>query len=153
MGSFFDSGPLPEDWKDIQRWLGKDIPWKLAEKWDQGIDSAWLNQYVKDMLKKSRPEARVLAQDLVRIDVAKEGSYVNVTIQLPPQTDIRNLQLFATSDRLKLTGLPGDKKRAIRFPCLVYVRTGKAVLKKDRLLIRFRRRPPEKSEYELFIHS
>ncbi|MCD9021370.1 hypothetical protein [Cohnella silvisoli] len=155
MSSFFDSGPLP-DWKDIQRWLGKDIPWNLAERWDQAGDSNWLNQYVKDMMTKSRQETpfrQTQTQDNMKIDAIKDNNYVNVTIRLDPEMDLRHLQLFATSERLKITGLSGDRKRAIRFPCPVYARSGKAVMKKDRLLIRFKRRPLEKSEYELFIQS
>jgi hypothetical protein len=152
MSSFFDSGPLP-DWKDIQKLLGKDIPWKLADNWDRVGDSKWLNQYVNDLLARKKTEVRVQAQEIVRVDVTKETKYVNVTIWLPQDTDLRRLQLFATSDRLTLIGLLGDKKRLVRFPCQVNARTGKAIMKKDRLLIRFRRKPPEKSEYELFIQS
>jgi hypothetical protein len=153
LSSFFDSGPLP-DWKDIQKWLGKDIPWNLVEKWDQGNDSAWLNQYVKDMMnKRAKPEAMLHGESVVRIDSEKDAKYVNVTIRLSPETDYRDLQLFATSERLKLIGLPDNKKRVIRFPCLVYAGTGTVRQKKNELQARFRRRPPEKSEYELFIRT
>jgi HSP20 family molecular chaperone IbpA len=152
MSSFFDSGPLP-DWKEIQKILGHDIPWKLVEKWDQSGDTDWLNQFVKDMMKKSKSEATVHTQGLVRMDAVKDAKHVNVTIRISPETELHRLQLFATSDRLMLTGLPNDKKRAIQLPCLVYARTGKAQLKKDQLLVRFRRRPPEKTEHELFIRS
>jgi hypothetical protein len=153
MSSFFDSGPLP-DWKDIQQLLGKEIPWNLANNWERVGDSNWLNQYVNDMLIRKKSEAQVQDHsEVVRVDVTKETNFVNVTVRLPPDTDLRRLQLFATSDRLTLIGLPGDKKRGIRFPCQVNARSGKAVMKKDRLLIRFRRKPPEKSEYELFIQS
>ncbi|WP_256757139.1 hypothetical protein [Cohnella sp. WQ 127256] len=153
MSSFFDSGPLP-DWKHIQQWMGKDIPWKLMENWDQGGDSNWLNQYVKNMMQNSKNIARVQAQSLVQIETKQDAKFVSVTIKLDSDIDLNKLQLFATVDRLKITGLPGDKKRTVRFPSLVYARTGKAVMKKERqLVIRFKRRPPEKSEYELFIQS
>ncbi len=153
MSSFFDSGPLPE-WKDIQKWLGKEIPWKLAENWDRDSDSNWLNDYVKNILQHSKPEARMHTQSLVEMETRQDAKYVHVTVRLSPEIEIRKLQLFATSDRLKLIGLPADKKRSIRLPCLVHARTGQAVMKKDRLLVvRFKRRPPEKSEYELFIRS
>jgi hypothetical protein len=152
MSSFFDSGPLP-DWKDIQQLLGKDIPWNLASNWDRIGDSDWLNKYVNDILARKKTEVRVQAEEIVRVDVTKDTNYVNLTVKLPQDMDIRRLQLFATSDRLTLIGLPGDKKRVIRFPCQINARSGKAVMKKDRLLIRFRRKPPEKSEYELFIQS
>jgi hypothetical protein len=152
MSSFFDSGPLP-DWKDIQQLLGKEIPWNLVSNWDRKGDSDWLNNYVNDILARKKTEARVQTEESVRVEVTKETNYVNVTVRLPQDTDLRRLQLFATSDRLTLIGLPGDKKRGISFPCLVNARSGKAVMKKDRLLIRFRRKPSEKSEYELFIQS
>jgi hypothetical protein len=152
MSSFFDNGPLP-DWKDIQQLLGKEIPWNLAENWGRIGDSDWLNNYVKDILASKKTEARVQAEEIVRVNVTKDSNFVNVTVRLPQETDLRRLQLFATSDRLKLTGLPGSKNRSVRFPCQVYVRTGKAVMKKDHLLIRFKPKPPEKSEIELFIQT
>ncbi|BBI33045.1 hypothetical protein [Cohnella abietis] len=154
MSSFFDSGPLP-DWKEIQEWLGKDIPWKLAEKWDQGDEgnSNWLNHYVKNILQKSKQEAKVKSQSSIRMETKQEAKYVNVTIHLTPEVQLNRLRIYATTDRLKLAGLPDDMKQSIRFPCLVFPRTGRAVMKKDQLHIRFRRRPAEKSEYELFIDS
>ncbi|QMV44221.1 hypothetical protein [Cohnella cholangitidis] len=153
MSSFFDSGPLP-DWKDIQRWLGKDIPWKLAADWDRGGHSDWLNQYVKDILQNSKNAARTQSKSTFPMETKQNAKTVSVTIRLTPEVDLKQLQLFATPDRLRIVGLPGDKKRVARFPCLVYARSGKAVLDKDRaLVIRFKRRPPEKSEYELFIQS
>ncbi|RED61688.1 hypothetical protein [Cohnella lupini] len=152
MSSFFDSGPLP-DWKDIQKWLGKDIPWKLVDNWDQGSDSNWLNHYVKNILEHSKPDARAHTQG-IQTETKHDAKFVHVSIKLSPEIEMSKLQLFATSDRLRLLGLPADKKRSVRLPCLVYARTGQAVMKKDRLLVvRFKRRPPEKSEYELFIRS
>ncbi|QJD82260.1 hypothetical protein [Cohnella herbarum] len=153
MSSFFDSGPLP-DWKDIQQLLGKDIPWKLAANWDAKGESNWINQYVKDILQKSKSDARVKAQSSVQMETKQDAKSVSVYIRLTPDTDPRKLQLFATPDRFRIEGLPGDLKKSIRLPYLVYARTGKATMKKDRVLVvRFKRRPPEKSEYELFIQS
>jgi hypothetical protein len=150
LNSFFDSGPLPE-WKDLRKWLGKDMPWDLVSKWNEEGEGDWLNQYVKEMMTKSKPAATVQSQQLLRIETVKDAKNVDVNIRLATGTDIQQLQLFATSERLKVTGLPNGKKRIIRFPCLVYPRSGKVELKMDQLLVRFRRRPPSKTEYELFI--
>ena len=88
------------------------------------------------------------------METKQDAKSVSVYIRLTPETDLRKLQLFATSDRLRVAGLPGDQKRAVRLPSSVYARTGKAAMKKDRVLVvRFKRKPPEKSEYELFIQS
>ncbi|MFC4302678.1 hypothetical protein [Cohnella boryungensis] len=153
MSSFFDSGPLP-DWKDIQQWLGKDIPWELAENWDRREDSGWLNDYIQKMMRQSKSAARIQARSPVQVELKQGAKYVDVKIGLLPDTDIKQLRLFATSEHLRLSGLPGDKKRVVRFPYLVYARSGKAVMKKEReLLVRFKRKPLEKSEYELFIQN
>lgn len=152
LSSFFDSGPLPE-WKDIEKWLGKDMPWEQVKKWDQEGGADWLGQYVKDMLKKPKPAARIQSLGLIRMEAVKHARFVDVTILLAPNSDLHSLQLFATIDQLKVIGLPNNKKRTIRFPCLVYPRSGKAVMKKDEIFIRFKRRPPEKLEHELFIRT
>ncbi|RKP57197.1 hypothetical protein D7Z26_04230 [Cohnella endophytica] len=153
MSSFFDNGPLP-DWKDLQKWLGKDIPWKLAENWDRKRESGWLDQYVQKMLQGAKSEAGIQSKNFVRTETRHDAKSVIVTIRLAPETDMHNLQLFATADRLKILGLPDDQKCSVRFPCLVYARSGKVSMAKDRVLVaRFKRRPSEKSEYELFIRT
>lgn len=139
MSSFFDSGPLP-DWKDIQKWLGKDMPWEQVKKWDKENDSDWLGQYVKEMMSKPKGKARVQSQGMIRMEAVKDAKYVDVTIQFASGTELRSLQLFAAPDYLRVSGLTNGKKRILRFPCLVYPRTGKAVMKKDQITIRFRRR-------------
>jgi len=150
MTDFFNNGPLP-DWKEIQKWLGKDIPWKLLENWDRRGDANWLNDYVKKIMQNSMPSL-VHSRSSFHAETKQDAKTVSLSIKLDPDTDIRKLQMFATSERLKFTGLPGDKKRVVRFPSLVYPRSGKAEMRKDRtLVIRFKRRPQEKSEYELFI--
>jgi|GEM_PF-762962 len=151
--SFFNSGPLP-DWQELRKWLGKDIPWKLAENWDRTGDDDWMNNYVKQILQNAKSGTNAPDRSALRTEIKQDGKYVRVAIRLAPEVDLRALQLMATSDRLKINGLPGDKKRVIRFPGPVYPRTGKAKMKADRqILIRFKRRPPEKSEYELFIQT
>lgn len=150
MSSFFDSGPLP-DWKIVQQWLGRDLPWKLVEQWDKRGDSDWLNAYVKNMMASAKKEASAKAKSIARMDVQKDAKFVTVSMAVNPDIDLRKLQLFATSDRMRVTGLPNDGKQAVRFPCLVYARSGKATMKIGQLIVRFKRRPPEKTEYELFI--
>lgn len=150
MSSFFDSGPLP-NWKQMQEWLGRDMPWDLVEKWDKRRDNSWLNEYVKNMMVHARKDARAKSKGLQRMDVQKDAKFVTVTMKLESEQALRGLQLFANSERLRVTGLPNDGKQSIRFPCLVYPRTGKAAMKKDRLVVRFKRRPAERNEYELFI--
>jgi len=151
MASFFDSGPLPE-WKQIQQWLGKDIPWKLVDTWDRQEDSGWINDYVKKLMKQTKIHANDQGNAPIRYETKQEAKYVTVSLRMAPDIDVKKVQLFATEDRLKLAGLPGDKKRAIRLPCLVYPRSGKTTTKKDgTLLVRFKRKPTEKTEIELFI--
>ncbi|MFC5467916.1 hypothetical protein ACFPPD_04235 [Cohnella suwonensis] len=161
MGSFFDSGPLP-DWKDVQQWLGKEIPWKLAEKWDRRGDSGWLDQYVKNILQHGKDGARIHANANgktgpsanARADVKRDAKTVTVTLRLAPSVQLRHLQLFVTSERLKITGLPDDEKKLVKFPCLVFPRSGRADMTGDGIVvIRFKRKPPEKLEHELFIRQ
>jgi len=148
--SFFDSGPLP-NWQQLRELLGKDIPWKLAENWDPG-EGDWINDYVKNLFKRAKSEVSPPERVEVHAETRQDSKYVNVAIRLSSKVDLRGLQLLATSERLKISGLPGDRKRLVRFPSLVYPRSGKASMKNDRLLVvRFKRKPPEKSEYELFI--
>lgn len=150
MGDFFDSGPLP-DWKIVREWLGRDLPWKLVEQWDKRGDTSWLNDYVKKMMAQSHKEAKAKAPGIVRMESRKDAKNVTVSLEVGSDAQLRSLQLFATSERLRVTGLPNDGKRVIRFPCLVYPRSGRASVKKGQLIVRFRRRPSEKNEYELFI--
>ncbi|MBW5446807.1 hypothetical protein GE107_12110 [Cohnella sp. CFH 77786] len=150
MASFFGSGPLP-DWSEIRNWLGKDLPWKLVEQWEKQDDGEWLDKIVRGLMKDRPESAKMETSSLVQIDTVKNAKKLTVTVRLPNNTDMRSLRLFATSERLKVEGLPEQRIHAIRFPCRVFPRTGVAEQKEDRILIHFRRRPADREEVELFI--
>jgi hypothetical protein len=153
VASFFDSGPLP-DFKEIQKFLGRELPWKLVEQWDKANDSAWLNEYVNKILQKAKlpPQApKAEEKAVVKAETARGEKYVNVSILFSSQVHPEDLRLHATSERLKIVGLPGNRKHIVRFPCLVYARTGRASWNNRRLTIRFKRRPGDRQEVELFI--
>ncbi|MBB6731604.1 hypothetical protein [Cohnella zeiphila] len=147
MSSFFDSGPLP-DFKEIQKWLGREIPWKLAERWEKAQNNDWLNRYVQDMMEK----AGKAANDGVwlRTDTVKDDKHVTVTLHPSKDLGEQDLRLFAATDRLRVTAGDG-RKRIVRFPCLVYPRTGKVLHKDGKLIAKFKRRRTERDEVELFI--
>jgi hypothetical protein len=153
MASFFGSGPLP-DWSEIRKWLGKEMPWDLVEQWEKADNGGWMEQFMQGMMKDS-PEtaAKPETKSLVQIDTVKNAKKLTVTVRIPPGTDMRGLRLFATSDRLKVEGLPGHRTHSVRFPCRVYPRSGKAEQSRDHILIEFRRRPVNGEEVELFIRS
>lgn len=159
MRSFFDSGPLP-DWKEIKRWLGKEMPWRQLKEWDQ-LDAQWLDQLLTRLFREedSEPEAPPQNRSMegtssaVQIDAVQHEKKLTVSVRIPPNTDWRSLRLFATSDRLRVTGLPGQKTQYLRFPCRVYPRTGRAVQKGNRIVVQFGRRPDSREEVELFIRS
>lgn len=155
MTSFFGSGPLP-DWNEIKRWLGKDIPWELAEKWEKAGDGEWLERFIQRLLKEQPAEqtAERTAEKtgpIVRIDTVKNAKHVSVSVKIPPGAAMRDLRLLANSDRLKVTGLLGGRTQVIRFPCRVVPRSGRAEVKGGRIVVHFRRRPVEEDDVELFI--
>lgn len=147
MSSFFDSGPLP-DFKEIQKWLGREIPWKLADRWERAQDNDWLNRYVRDMMEKAGKATN--DNVWIRTDMFKDDKHVTVTLHPSKGLGEQDLRLFAATDRLRVSAADG-RKRIVRFPCLVYPRTGKVLHKDGKLIARFRRRRTEKEEVELFI--
>jgi hypothetical protein len=163
MRSFFESGPLPS-WKEISQWLGKDlplkdIPWKELKEWYRA-DGEWMEQLLKRLFRdeqasgaSSQDRPREIASSAVQLDAVQHDKKLTVSVRLPPGTDMRSLRLFATADRLRVTGLPGQKTRFLRFPCRVYPRTGRAVQKGNRIIVQFGRRPDSREEVELFIRS
>jgi len=162
MRSFFESGPLPS-WSEIRAWLGKDMPWKDIP-WKElkdlyRADEEWLNQLLKRLFKEEKkPNAieapartRAAAAGAVQMDAVQHDKKLTVSVRLPAGTDMRSLRLFATSDRLRVTGLAGGKSHLLRFPCRVYPRTGRAVQRGQRIIVSFMRRPESREEVELFI--
>ncbi|GIO11844.1 hypothetical protein J19TS2_13990 [Cohnella xylanilytica] len=152
MTSFFDSGPLP-DFKEIQKWLGKELPWKLAEQWERANDNSWLNQYVQNILESSKRLPRREEERTIRTETSKDEKHVLVRLALPPNASQKEIRLFATADRLKITGLPDGRNKIVRLPCLILPRSGKAAWKNGRMTVKFRRRPVDRDEVELFIRS
>ncbi|WP_123040939.1 hypothetical protein [Cohnella candidum] len=153
MSSFFGSGPLP-DWSEFRKWLGKEIPWKLVEQWDQAENGEWLDSFVRGMMKKEIPETpKAESRSLFQIDTVKNAKNLTVTMRIPPGTHMRDLRLFATSDRLRITGLSGQRSHNVRFPCRVFPRSGRAEQSGDRVTMVFKRRPSDGQEVELFIRG
>ncbi|THF72590.1 hypothetical protein [Cohnella fermenti] len=150
MSSFFDSGPLP-DFKEIQKFLGRELPWKLLEQWDKANDNAWLNEYVNKIMQKAKSPPRSGEKAVVKAETSRGDKHVNVTLRFAPQVTPEELRLHATSERLRITGLPGGGKHVVRFPGLVYARSGRAAWNDGRLTIRFKKRPEDRQEVELFI--
>ncbi|MCC3373360.1 hypothetical protein [Cohnella sp. REN36] len=164
--SFFDSGPLP-NWKEIQNWLGKEIPWDVVEKWDEQNDDSWLEQMVRNFVspqgeqapdakqktKKHMPIIHSPSPPRVSPDLIKTARHVILTLRLPSEADLRPIRLYAAPDRVRLTGLPGGRSETVRMPCLVYAKSGRAEWKNGQLRIRFRKRRRDREEVELFIQS
>ncbi|MFC5403971.1 hypothetical protein [Cohnella soli] len=161
MGSFFDDGPLP-DWKDLQSWLKKEIPWNLAENLGESNGSNWIEQYVQNMLLPVKNGARLHANAIGKggagaealVDVKRNAKTLIVRVRFAPNVEMRHVQMHVTSERLKITGLPDGGRKIVRFPCLVLPRSGSAVMNDNGTVeIRLKRKPPDKSEYELFIRQ
>ena len=149
--NFFGSGPLP-DWREIREWLGKDIPWHLVEKWDSMQDGDWVDRLVGRLAAERGESHRPPADDAyLRFDTVKQANKLIVAVQLPPQTRLQILRLYAAVDRLRVAGLPGGRSQSVRLPCRVYPKSGKTALEGRRLRVEFRRRPAEQEEVELFI--
>lgn len=163
--SFFDSGPLP-DWGELRKLLGKDLPWNLIEQWDK--DDNWLNQYMEKMglsvekkadgeravpSKSAAPRATVGGVGNARIETRKTQDRVYVTIRPPSSYEAGKMRLYATPDRLRISGLPGEGVRSVQLPCLVLPKSGKASWKEGRLVVSFKKRRSREGEVELFIRE
>lgn len=156
--SFFDEGPLP-NWDAIRRLIGKDLPWDLIKQWEHPDDS-WLNDYIRKLgfgnsggqtatAAGVRPEAAFTSSP--QMEARKEQKRVVATIKPPPGTDRSAVRLYATADRLRVSGLPGDATASLKLPSLVLPKTGRVAWKNGRWVVVFRRKPPRQGEVELFI--
>lgn len=156
--SFFDEGPLP-DWSTIRQLLGKDLPWDLIKQWEHQ-DASWLDDYIKKLgiampggqtttAASVRPEVSVTASP--QMEARKEQKRVVATIKPPPGTDRSAIRMYATADRLRVSGLPGEATASLKLPCLVLPKTGRVVWKSGKWVVVFRRKPSRQGEVELFI--
>lgn len=151
MPSLFDDESIP-DLKELRNWFGPDFPWKLAKQLGRRRDGSWLNQFMEEMFNKpgqSAPKGNGVAR--LHADTTKSGKHLTVLIDLPPGVRQRDLRLFASADRLKVSGLPSDRKQTIPFPCLVVPESGRAEWRDGRMIVKFRRRRTNRREVELFI--
>jgi len=153
MPSLFDDESFP-DLKELRNWLGPDFPWKLAKQMGRRRDGSWLNQFMRDLFDKADqavPNGK--GGTRLQTDTSKSSKYLTVSIVLPPGVRQRDLRLFASADRLKVTGLPSNRKQVISFPCLVVPESGRAEWRDERMIVKFRRRRTNRREVELFIRS
>lgn len=153
MPSFFEDGSLP-DFKELRNLLGPDFPWKLAKQMSKRRDGSWMNQFMQDLFGQSG-QAKLSGNrgTRLRTETARTSKHLTVSISLPPDIRQRDLRLFASADRLKVSGLPSDRKQIVSFPCLVVPESGRAYWRDGLMIVRFRRRRTTRREVELFIPS
>jgi hypothetical protein len=159
-GNMVEQWEKSEDgqWLDrlLQGLLNPDKPadsTRTAKTKTKNEDGKWLSQFVKGLLKPDASSDKAESKSLVKMETEKESKRLTVTLQIPHDTNMRALQLFATSDLLRVTGLPDNRTHTVRFPCRVYPRSGRAQLDGNRIAVKFRRRPPDQNEVELFIRT
>ncbi|CAI6054837.1 hypothetical protein [Cohnella sp. JJ-181] len=161
--SFFDDGPLP-NWDAIRTMIGRDLPWDLIKQWDNKDDS-WLNDYISKLGlgalagqagragqgkgAESGQSATVSAKP--QMEARKEARRVVATIKPPAGADRRDIRLYATADRLRVSGLTGAEAATLKLPCLVVPKSGRVTWKNGKWVVVFRRRPASLGEVELFI--
>lgn len=159
MSSFWNGAPWP-DWEAYREWLARQFPWDIGTPWEKLQDPQWLEKYMNRIL---RGSGFVRGKETLRtarkpglaapFTIRRHAGHLTVTIRLPANADLRRLRIYATADRLRVTGLPGHAGRLVRLPCPVYPRSGRAAIRDGRLVVRLRRRPSANEEVELFIRE
>lgn len=158
MSSFWNGAPWP-DWEKYREWLARQFPWDIGTPWERLQDPQWLEKYMSRILRDSgfarrKGDSRTSGlSPSPSVTIKRHARHLTVTIRLPANTDLRRVRLYAAADRLRLTGLPGVAGRLVRLPCPVVPRSGQAVMRGGRLVVRLRRRPSAKEEVELFIRE
>ncbi|MFF2482023.1 Hsp20/alpha crystallin family protein [Paenibacillus sp. NPDC058071] len=137
---------MTSKWDELERWMEGQ---KLPKGFDVLREPDWVEQFVRKMMTKSLPEAAgMMQQQDDGPSVFETHHFVFVKFPLPSGVERDSLRLFVREDRIRIDGLPGDRKETVKLPKPVKPKICRALVKNGVLQIKLRKRPGGAVYYE-----
>lgn len=126
------------DWKGLEQFFGGKFP---SAPIDGMNDPAWVEHIVKDVMKKAFPKSLDLKMlnKHFRTEIFETHNNVIVKIHIPDKTQAHNLKSYVGVNRIKLEGLPDDKKQSVKLPTHIVPESCKALYKNGVLQMQMRK--------------
>jgi HSP20 family molecular chaperone IbpA len=136
-------------WKQMEQFLGTKLPeLPSVQKIADWKDTAWVKDYVKEMLEMSMPKAGISRGESASSEVFETHNYVIIKLRMP---DPGNPLVRVRTDRVIIETSYKGKKQEIPLPCLVTPRLSRASHKDGILQIKMRKRKLNKTYHEIPI--
>lgn len=135
----------PKDSKH-DNWLSEDPFFKSKFPFQEisdslNIDQSYIDQYVKDVLKRSSLNNTKTGFSPLFYEVFELHNFVIAKISIPRKIHPENLSIFVNSMQIKIEGLPGGNKQIIPLPTPVNSAQSKATFKQSSLQIKTPKKP------------
>ncbi|ANY68647.1 hypothetical protein BBD42_20855 [Paenibacillus sp. BIHB 4019] len=140
---------MDSKWDELERWVEGQ---KLPKGFDVLREPDWVEQFVRKMMTKALPEAAgAIAEQASPYSFSQSEQFIIVKFPLPAHVRSEELRLWVKEDRLRVEGLPGNRKELIKLPVGVRPRVCRAIVKDGELRVKLRKRPVGRKYYEADI--
>lgn len=136
------------DWNPLDGWwVGGG-----AKESKQG-DFRWINDYVDHVVNDalSQTGSRPPLPGRLPVELFQTHHYVIVRFRVPDGMKARRLRVFAAPTKLRLEGLPQERKQVVELPSAVRPESARALYKNGVLQVKLAKRGRRERFEEIFI--
>ncbi|MBW5446453.1 hypothetical protein GE107_10310 [Cohnella sp. CFH 77786] len=120
---------------------------------DPSENPDWVQNFIQDVLKNAMMQLENTAEEGFQTEISETQHYVIVKIRSPKTLDPKRLRVLARMSDIKLIGLAGNKEHIIQLPTLVHSTSGRAMITKRLMEIKFRKQNADDRYQEVFIRK
>ncbi|PWW05689.1 hypothetical protein DFQ01_104251 [Paenibacillus cellulosilyticus] len=131
-------------WDDMEQWMKKQ---QLPRGFEALKDTGWVERYVKSMMANAMPEKPAMPGSS-NAETFETHHFIVIKWKLPRGVHPSSLRLFVREDRIRIEGLPEQKRETIELPKQVYPRVCRALCQDGVLQIKLRKKPFDRRYYE-----
>lgn len=146
-------------WEEFEQLLGQSLPFFKEGSFDPWMkhlsklkDMSWIEKHLKEAVQQSlSANASQTGRVYLQADVFETHRSVIVRMNIPKSVNPRALQLFISTSKLRIEGLPGGKKQTISLPAPVLIQRTSVKYKDSVLEVRARKSKRKERFREIYI--
>ncbi|MCZ8518838.1 MULTISPECIES: Hsp20/alpha crystallin family protein [Paenibacillus] len=145
--------PFEMNWKQFEQFFGGKLPFGgHAGVPGSGEGMAWVENYVKDVLRQSMPAAEAPSiKHHFHSELFDTHKSVIVKVHIPDRAQARQLRLMLSASEIRLENLPDNNSQTIRLASPVVPGSCKAVYRHGVLQLHLRKQASDHLFHEIDI--
>lgn len=134
------------NWKSFEKFFGGKFPLQM----ENYNNRDWVENYVQDIL--SNIPVGLKKNKLMNHEIFQTHNFVFTKIKVPDNINIGDLYISASSNQIKIEGLPDNQHYVIKLPTMVKARESRAKFENGHLQIKIRKMKDDQKFHDVYVH-